>query len=91
VSDSEPSVISLEQSLARLHSELSATSQVDDASKRLLKEVLHDIERLLNDRKAAAMAPRSRLESLAVNFDAAHPALSSGLRELADLLARAGL
>jgi hypothetical protein len=82
---------SLRQSLTRLHTELSATSRVDDASRRLLREVLSDIERVLREEKKIAPAPRSRLEALAVEFDARHPALSAGLRELIDLLGRAGL
>ena len=77
--------------MARLHTELSATARVDDASKRLLREVLNDIERLLREQKTLAPAPRSRLEALAVEFDTAHPALSASLREFIDLLGRAGL
>jgi hypothetical protein len=83
----------LRQSLTRLHAELSATSKVDEASRRLLGEVLNDIERLLRERQTpqAAAVPRSRLEGLAIRFDSAHPALSASLREFVDLLGRAGL
>ena len=91
VSESKSTLSRLQQSLARLHTELSTTARVDDASKRLLREVLSDIERLLREQKTVAPAPRSRLEALAVDFDAAHPALSASLREFIDLLGRAGL
>jgi hypothetical protein len=66
---------------------------VDEASRRLLGEVLNDIERLLRERQttAATAVPRSRLEGLAIRFDSAHPALSASLREFVDLLGRAGL
>jgi hypothetical protein len=91
VNESKSIISPLQQSLARLHTELSTTARVDDASKRLLREVLNDIERLLREQKTAAPAPRPRLEALAVEFDAAHPALSASLREFIDLLGRAGL
>jgi hypothetical protein len=91
VSESNSTLSSLQQSLTRLRTELSATARVDDASRRLLREVLGDIERVLRDQKKLAPPPRSRLEALAVEFEAGHPALSAGLRELIDLLGSAGL
>jgi hypothetical protein len=81
----------LQQSLTRLHTQLSAAPKLDEASKRLLHEILSDIERVLNDQRPVVQAPRSRLEELAVRFDAGHPALSAGIREFVDLLGRAGL
>jgi SUMO ligase MMS21 Smc5/6 complex component len=86
--------VDLRQSLTRLHAELSATSKVDEASRRLMGEVLNDIERLLRERQTttgASAVPSSRLEGLAIRFDSAHPALSASLREFVDLLGRAGL
>jgi len=93
VNESNSTSEHLRQSLTRLHAELSATSIVDEASRRLLGEVLNDIERLLRERQPAdaAAVPRSRLEGLAIRFDSAHPALSASLREFIDLLGRAGL
>jgi len=114
--DLKPTADHLQQSLSQLHHQLVGTPRVDDASKRLLREVLGDIERLLDHGAAAsAVAPGlaspagttsptapsalaatpahalPRLEALAVEFDAEHPALSAGLREFIDLLGRAGL
>jgi hypothetical protein len=40
---------------------------------------------------AGAEPAQSRLEALAVEFEAEHPSLSASLREFVDLLARAGL
>jgi hypothetical protein len=91
VSDSESSPDDLRQSLTRLHADLSVTTRVDETSRRLLRDLLGDIERLLRDDKAAAVANSSRLEALAVQFDSNHPALSASLREFVDLLGRAGL
>jgi hypothetical protein len=93
VNESNSTSGDLRQSLTRLHAELSATSKVDEASRSLLAELLNDIERLLRERQTAdaVEVPRSRLESLAIRFDSAHPALSASLREFVDLLGRAGL
>ena len=87
----------LQQSLSKLHQELVGMPRVDDASKRLLRDVLSDIERLLSTGVATAPAAtpaepaQSRLEALAVEFEAEHPSLSASLREFVDLLGRAGL
>jgi hypothetical protein len=110
--DLKPTPDHLQQSLSQLHHLLVGTPRVDDASKRLLREVLGDIERLLDQgadvsaRAPAIASPKvtpaaapavetaqalPRLEALAVEFDAEHPALSAGLREFIDLLGRAGL
>jgi Domain of unknown function (DUF4404) len=91
--DQKPTADRLQQSLSQLHDVLVRTPRVDDSSKRLLRDVLGDIERLLSP-GAAATAPaqsQSRLEALAVEFEADHPSLSASLREFIDLLARAGL
>jgi hypothetical protein len=78
----------LHAALARLHAELSSAPQLDAESRRLLLEIATDIERL---RGRAADAPHSsRLESLAVGFEAGHPALAASLREIVDALTRIG-
>jgi hypothetical protein len=89
---------SLQQSLARLHAELAEASRVDPKSRQLLRELLADIERILQEaspdqKPSAGRAERSvpRLEALAIEFEADHPALSGSLRQLVDLLGRAGL
>ena len=93
----EPSE-SLQQSLARLHAELAAAPRVDPASRQQLRELLADIERTLENtpedaEEGAVQAGRSvpRLEALAIEFEAEHPGLSGSLRQLVDLLGRAGL
>jgi len=89
---------SLQQSLARLHADLSAAPRVDPRSRELLREVLADIERVLKQTASGAEADAQRsdrsvprLEALAIEFDAEHPALAGSLRQLVDLLGRAGL
>jgi Domain of unknown function (DUF4404) len=94
----KPTPDHLQQSLSQLHDVLVRTPSVDDSSKRQLREVLGDIERLLSASKAAPAAlpaadaqSQSRLEALAVEFEADHPSLSASLREFIDLLGRAGM
>jgi hypothetical protein len=92
----KPTPDHLQQSLSKLHELLVGMPRVDDASKRLLRDVLGDIERLLGTAPSSAVGagaepPQSRLEALAVEFDAEHPSLSASLREFVDLLGRAGL
>jgi hypothetical protein len=95
----KPTSNQLQQSLSQLHAVLVRTPSVDESSKRLLREVLNDIERLLSSggtvqRAAGSGAPEmplSRLEGLAVEFEADHPSVAASLREFIDLLGRAGL
>jgi hypothetical protein len=91
----KPNADQLQQSLSRLHQALARTPQVEESSKKLLREVLDDIERLLGSGAgpaAAARAPsQSNLEALAVRFEVDHPALSGSLREFIELLRGAGV
>ncbi len=97
---------SLGELLARLHEQLSASGRALDAeSRQLLTTVMRDIERALDrsgrlvdgsdraadDAGAAAAAHTPRLESLAVRFEAGHPAIAEALRELIDALVKAGI
>jgi hypothetical protein len=76
-------------------SRLAGASRLDEGSRKLLHDVLHDIERLLREprqsRPAPALGATHRLETLAVDFEADHPSLAASLREFIDLLGRAGL
>jgi Domain of unknown function (DUF4404) len=89
---------SLRELLARVHERLSAGPALDPASRSLLGKVMRDIERALDDPdralddpNAAATKHTPRLESLAVRFEAGHPALAETLRELLDALGKAGI
>ena len=96
---------SLRELLARVHERLSQTSAFDSESRGMLKTVMRDIERaldradrtmdkadaVLDDVSAAAAAHTPRLESLAVRFEAGHPAIAEALRELIDALVKAGI
>jgi Domain of unknown function (DUF4404) len=82
----------LKKTLAALHEELSRAPALDEQSRQLLRELMNDVEGL---RSSPASAPpamrRHRMEALAIGFEAQHPNLAAGLRQLMDLLAKAGL
>ena len=87
---------SLRELLARLRQHLNASGSMDAEGRRQLGGLTSDIERAL---KSGAPAPGGadpapvapRLESLAVRFEAGHPALAETLREIMDALAKAGI
>lgn len=92
----------LRKQLAALHAELADAHAADPRLRGLLVKVMEDIARLLERSSAKAAAapaipaapPESvadRLESLAVQFEADHPALAASVRRIIDLLVKAGL
>lgn len=97
---------SLRDLLARVHERLSHAGSIDPESRRLLVTVMDDIHRALGEtarddaggRAGETTAPRAaphgagpRLEALAVQFEAEHPTLAQGLRQLIDALGKAGI
>ncbi len=98
MSQPSPDRESLQTLLARVHERLSEAGSVDPGSRELLGQVMGDIERALQGGRASvptvaatAETHTPRLEALAVQFEADHPALADGLRSLADLLGKAGI
>ena len=73
------------------------TPSVDPQAQALLVSLLDDITRLLGTSavkpvEAADDAPLTeRLDGLAVQFEAEHPALSTALRRVVDALGKAGI
>jgi hypothetical protein len=88
---------SLRELLSRIHERLSSSGSIDSESRKLLGIVMRDIERALEGAPVGAAPARqpglhaSRLESLAVQFEAGHPGLAEVLRELVDALGKAGI
>jgi hypothetical protein len=88
---------SLQVLLARIHERLNEAGSVDAGSRELLTQVMGDIERALAAQDAPVVATEvaeantSRLEALAVRFEADHPALAATLRRLVDLLGEVGI
>jgi hypothetical protein len=73
--------------LQRLHEELARAATLDGESRRLLGVVVADIERL----GLATPTTPGGLETLAVRFEADHPAVAATLRQVGDLLGKAGI
>jgi hypothetical protein len=84
----------LHRQLESLHQELSRTSTVDTESRALLITLVGDITRLLGQ---SGLSPSEhhtlteRLDELAVQFEAEHPALGSAIRQVVDTLGKAGI
>jgi phytoene/squalene synthetase len=81
--------------LTTLHEELRDTRQIDPRSSALLTEVLKDIQRILDaedqEARSGGVPLADRLEKVAVQFEADHPALAASSRRLIDLLGKVGL
>ncbi len=98
---------SLHDQVARLHAELAEALRADPKSREALSDMMRDIDRLIDSRltdkgaltgKGAdtpALVARGslvgRLETIAVQFEAAHPTLAASARRLVDLLGEVGI
>jgi len=92
MSEPSPDRESLQILLGKVRERLKEAGSVDAGSRELLKQVMGDIELALG--AGAGGAPEtntSRLEALAVRFEADHPALAASVRRLVDLLAEVGI
>jgi hypothetical protein len=77
--------------LTQLHDRLGNAQTLDADDRRLLVTVLADIEQVLAKGQVAPPSDAPGLESLAVKFEADHPALAETIRRLADTLGKAGI
>jgi ABC-type transporter Mla subunit MlaD len=77
--------------LTQLHTRLGSAQSLDAEDQRLLGTVLRDIEKVLAASDDVQPSSSSILETLAVKFEADHPALAETLRRLVDALAKAGI
>ena len=73
--------------LTALHGELARATALDAESRRLVGVVFTDIER----RGVATTATPGGLELLAVRFEADHPGVAAALRQVGDVLGKAGI
>jgi predicted component of type VI protein secretion system len=89
-----PSEEKLRELLARVHERLTHAGDVEPESRELLITLTRDIERMLGVRRSATPPARHaipRLEALAAQFEAGHPALAQVVRQLIDALGKAGI
>ena len=78
--------------LRQLHVELAAERELDADTRRLVAVVLADLARLgATPVPGPAPLTPGGLEALAVRFEAEHPAVAGALRQLADVLGKAGI
>ena len=91
MTDPAPDRESLQTLLGKVHERLNEAGSADVGSRELLTQVMQDIERTLGQGAAPKEANTSRLEALAVRFEADHPALAASLRRLVDLLSEVGI
>jgi hypothetical protein len=87
---------SLRDHLTQLRAELGASASVDQETRVLLGDIMRDIIRLTESPGADAQAlpggaPAERLEGIAVQFEADHPAFAATIRRLVDLLGKLGV
>lgn len=82
----------LHHRLEALHAELADTRTVDAGSRQALLALLADITRLLDKTGPDTVEPvAERLESMALGFEARHPALGTAIRQVVDALDKAGI
>lgn len=84
----------LNRQLESLHQTLSRTGPVDATTRALLITLVGDITRLLGQSSLSASEHHTlneRLDELAVQFEAEHPALGSAIRQIIDTLGKAGI
>ncbi len=85
---------SLRERLAQLHAELSDAHRGDPQAHRPLGEILPEIKRLAEQPGTLGASDASlpqRLEQVAVQFEADHPALAGSVRRIVDLLGAVGI
>ena len=90
MTDPTPDRESLQTLLGKVHQRLNEVGSVDIGSREMLTQVMRDIEKALGQ-GGRTEANTSRLESLAVRFEADHPDLAASLRRLVNLLSEVGI
>jgi len=98
VSDFDTRIADLRARLAELRSEFARRPRVSPAAHERFAELSAELERLLaaspvaNAARDSTPPPHaSRIDELAGHFEAEHPDLAASLRQLMDLLGRAGI
>ncbi len=81
----------LQQLLADLHRELSGANAVDPESRKMLDQVLRDIQQLSPATNPVPDGATAQLQEAALRLEAEHPRLASALGQLSDTLAKLGI
>jgi hypothetical protein len=81
----------LRELLTQLHTRLGNAQSLDAESRKLLTTLSQDIERAIGRASEETAPARNSLESTAVKLEAEHPALAGVVRQIVDVLAKAGI
>ncbi|MDA0659296.1 MAG: DUF4404 family protein [Planctomycetota bacterium] len=84
------------ETLSQIHNELEVAHSVDDESRKILIELLHDIERILTVDAPSAGAQDAggvmgQLKKSVEHFEDSHPFLASLIGRIADGLSNMGI
>ena len=86
---------SLRDLVTKLHGELTEALREDPKSRERLRDLMKDINRLIDKPTVMPSSPHGslpdRLERVAVQFEADHPTLAASARRLVDLLGEVGI
>jgi predicted nucleic acid-binding Zn-ribbon protein len=78
--------------LAKLHTELDDAHRENPAARDELSRILPEVKRLSETGiESSDAALPARLERVAVQFEADHPAIAGSVRRIVDLLAEVGI
>jgi len=77
--------------LAELHRELSGAGAMDAKSRRMLDDVVRDLEQLSPPGEPAPTGPTEQLQEAALRLEAEHPRLATAVGALADTLSKLGI
>jgi hypothetical protein len=79
----------LERLLEKLHDEVASIDSVDEKSLQLLRDLDKDIDELLDRSDTGSVL--ERLREAIKQFEVSHPALTSMLAEISNILSNAGI
>ena len=94
--DDDSNDANLKARLKALHRQLQETGEVDPELETLLRQLDGDIDKVLERRAEQQLDNNtyglsSRTQELAARFNVRHPTVSTGLRELGNILANMGI
>jgi predicted component of type VI protein secretion system len=82
----------LRDTLSKLHADLAATPELNPETVSQLREVMADIENLLNESSSTQHETLSaRLKEAMADFENSHPRLTATVGQLADTLSGMGI
>ena len=80
----------LQQLLKELHQELGATTTLDPNSRKLVEQVLQDVDRI-GHRPEPPASIEARLREVMLRFESEHPRLATTVGQVADALGKLGI